>query len=190
MKANEQAQQAAITQQQQELTSQAEATDKEFLSRQEDLLDSYLKGQKQLDLQRDKAAMEQVGFSIRLNDSQYLANLDREAKRSGILSDVKFREELNRAIFADEQSLFEDNLEFRAAMFADKVDFTEMMAKMDLDFAVDLARQDAKQASSEALWTGVGGLVSGGVSAAGQMSAPKADTGPEPAVAAPPVPEE
>jgi hypothetical protein len=185
MKANEQAQQAAITQQQQELTSQAEQVDKEFLSRQEDVLDSYLRGQKQLNLQKDKAALEQVGFSIRLNNSQYISNLEREAKRSGLTSDVRFKEEMARAVYADEMELFNDSLDFRSALFADKLEFNEMMNNMDLDFAIDLARQDAKQASSEALWTGVGALGSGAVSAGGQMTAPKASTGPEPAVKAP-----
>lgn len=129
------------------------------------VLNQYTQGTKKLDMEKDKAKFEQIGFQLRLADTQYVDTLNREGARARLNDDVAFRNEQARTVFSDELDAFHTNLDFRASIFADKEDFNEKMSTMNLDYAMQMATMANNQISATAMWTGVGEVTSGAVKA-------------------------
>lgn len=150
---------------QKEFTEQTARFMDGLMNEQLGVLQAFSRGEKQLNLKKDKARLEQVGFTLRLNNDKYINKLQEEGFRARLDNDAQFEDELARSIFADELDLFRDNLEFRAAMGADDRQFTEMMAGMDLNSALELANAQSQAAAAQQMWSGIGGVVSGGVAA-------------------------
>lgn len=144
---------------------EANKLEADYTKNEEAMMDQYIKGQKQLNLQKDKSKFEQVGFKLRLQNQTYTDNLKREASRAQLDNDRKFKEEQARTIFAEEHDLFEDDLDFRSAIFSDKLAFNEQMANMSIDQAISMAGMASQQASQNSLFTGIGNITSGGSSA-------------------------
>lgn len=160
-----QEQQAKITQAQNEQSFAEQKVEEDFTRNEEAIMDQYLQGQKQLDLKKDGSKFEQIGFKLRLQNDQYVDNLKRAAAKSQLDNDVRFKEELAKSMFADEMDLFNDNLDFRAAMFADKQEFAESMANMDMDYAIGLADYASKEAAAQQKFSGFSNIVAGGTNA-------------------------
>jgi hypothetical protein len=161
------AQEQKVSQQNRQLTEQGLAQQDEFTRQNEALLNSYQNGTKQMNLQKDKARLEQLGFDLRLGNQQYLDNLQREGARSRLDNQVSFGESLQRAVWDDENELFSDSLEFRTILGADQRSFNDQIAQMDLDFAMQVANAQAQEANQRMMWEGIGGLTSAGVKAYG-----------------------
>lgn len=168
---NVQQQGQAIEQQKEEQTFEAAKVESDFLRNEDAVLDQYLQGTKKLDLTKDKAKFEQIGFQMRLADQQYIDTLNREGKRARLDNDVAFRNEMARTVFSDELDMFHDNLDFRSAIFADKLDFNEKMAAMNIDDALQVAKMNANQANQNLMWAGVGTIVSAVTKSAGSSGA-------------------
>jgi hypothetical protein len=160
----------AIKVQSQEQDFQAQKLETDYLRSEDAALDQYLQGQKKLDLSKDKAKFEQMGFQMRMADSKYIDTLTREAKRSQLDNEVKFKEEMARTVFAEELEMFHDNLDFRNSMFSDKQEFLEQMGQMDLDYALQMGAFANQQAAANSLFTGVGQISSGSIQAYGAYS--------------------
>lgn len=162
------AQEQQFQQQGRQLTEQSLATQDEFTRQNEALLNSYQQGIKQLNLQKDKSRLEQLGFDLRLGNNQYIDNLQREGARARLDSKIAFSEALQRSIWDDEQDLFNDSLEFRSLMGSDQRAFTDKMAQMDLDFAMQVANAQAQEANQRQMWGAIGSLTSAGIQTYGE----------------------
>jgi hypothetical protein len=136
---------------------QLSARDK-YLSTQERILSDYTNNRRQLDLNKDKARLEQLGFSMRLGNDKYLQELDRQAKMANLSDAMSFEEELYRTIFADEEELLRDNLDFRALLAADERTFRDELSQISLDMALEVSRADNKRLSQNQMWEGISGL--------------------------------
>ena len=132
------------------------------------LLTSYETGQRQLDMTRKRADAEQLGFTLRLSNSKYLDNLNREARKNRLDNELKFKEALQRSIFDEELGMFQDNLDFRRMMNADERQFNDLLSQINIDFAMDMAKQDSAQANQEMMWRGISGVVGAGAEAYGK----------------------
>jgi hypothetical protein len=133
-----------------------------FLDTQKGIIQEYTTGQRQLDLNKDKAKLEQLGFSMRLSNDKYLQELDRQAKMANLSDAMAFEEEMYRTIFADEEELLRDNLDFRAILAADERTFRDEMAQINIDMALDLAKAENKALSEKQMWDGLSGLAQAG----------------------------
>lgn len=158
--ANQQQQQIDLQKKEQQF--QSSKVEEDFTRNEDAMMNQYLQGQKQLNLKKDKAKFEQLGFKLRLQDQTYMDNLNREAKKSQLDNGLKFKEEMARTVFSEELDMFQDNLQFRGTMFSDKMSFNEQMSNMDLDYAVQMAQFENKQAAANSLFTGIGGAITGG----------------------------
>lgn len=165
LKTQEEQQAQKIQLQEQEQKFEAGKVETDFSRNADALMNQYIQGQKQLNLNKDKANFEQIGFNLRQQNQQYMDNLRREAQKSQLDNALRFKEEMARTVFSEEMGMFQDNLDFRSSLFSDKQAFNDKMAQMDLDYAVQMAEFDAKQASANSLYTGIGTLVSGGAQA-------------------------
>ena len=162
------AQQQADQQLQNEAQFQDRKLDEEELNKldyyhqtQERILMEYSTGQRQLDYQKDKAKMEQLGFSMRLSDAKYMDELQKQANIARLSDAARFQEEMTRTVFAEEMELFQDNLSFRALMAADDRKFNEYLATIDAETALRFAESQGKAAAQTGMWTGIGDMVSG-----------------------------
>jgi len=145
------------------LDEQGENARSRLLQMTADTIKEYQMGTRTLDQQRDKAKLEQVGFGLRLTNEAYVSNLHREAQKSRLNSDAQFQEELTRSIFADEEELFREDLNFRAMMKADDREFNKQLAEMNISEALRVAAATAQAANATAQWTAAGNLASAGI---------------------------
>lgn len=140
-------------------------------SRQTDqILADYQRNREKLDVTRNKARAEQLGFNLRLGNQKYMDDLKDAGRRGRLDNSLRFRDEINRTVFRDEQDMFTDDLAFHSLMRADQRTFTEQMASMDIDYALKLAETDNKQANQSMMWSGVGGLTQAGIQGYGAAS--------------------
>lgn len=146
---------------------QLNARDK-YLETQKNILGQYVSGQRQLDLNKDKSRLEQLGFTMRLGNDKYLTELDRQAKVANLRDALSFEEEMYRTIFADEEELLRNNLDFRAMLSADERQFREEMANISIDMALELAMAENKALSEKQMWDGVSDIASAGALAYGK----------------------
>jgi hypothetical protein len=138
------------------------AAREKYLETQRGILTDYSSGQRQLDLTKDKAKLEQLGFSMRLSNDKYLNELENRAKIAGLSNAISFEEELTRSIFADEEELFRNDLDFRAMIAADQRTFQDELAQMDINMALDMAGASNRALSEKQMWDGLGGIIEAG----------------------------
>lgn len=150
------------------LSDEQLASREKYLETQRGILTDYSSGQRQLDLTKDKAKLEQLGFSMRLSNDKYLNELENRARIAGLSDAISFEEELTRSIFADEEELFRNDLDFRAMISADQRTFQNELAQMDINMALDMAEASNRALSEKQMWDGIGGIVQAGASAYGQ----------------------
>lgn len=148
-----------------QLSEEQLATREKFLDTQRNILNEYSQGQRQLDFNKDKAKLEQLGFSMRLSNASYMDELEKQATLANLSDALSFEEELMKAIFADEQDLLRDDLEFRALMAADSRTFTNELSNISLELAMDMAKAENRAASERAGWNGLSTLVEAGAKA-------------------------
>lgn len=188
-----QIQQLTITQQAQAQAKQAAFQDKllseqelnqreKFITTQEQILGEYVKGARTLDLNKDKSRLEQLGFGMRLGSEKYITQLQQEAHKARLSDALRFDEELKRTIFADEEELFRNDLQFRALMNSRGRDLQEQLASIDIDTAIALAAADNKAVNQRSMWDGIGTAVSAGAGPLAGAFSPS--TTPEPGMVA------
>jgi hypothetical protein len=126
---------------------------------------------KRADLNRasDKELLDlaNLGQMQALQDRRYMDSLRLEGSQRRLEDDLRFKEELQRSIFSEQESLFKDNVAFNEMMDMDDDTFAREIAQMDINFAWDTVRNDMKAANDRALYEGLSGLVSSGIGAYG-----------------------
>jgi len=148
-----------------------------FIVKQQEILSSFVRSGRELDLRKDKAKAEQLGFMMRLNTDYYLTDLNDEANRAMLQDDIEFEEELARTLFNEELDLFNDDLDFRALIKADKREFDIEIANWNVEMAIKMAETEAKEASQRQLWSGIGTLAQAGAAWGGQKLAASSSAG-------------
>lgn len=162
----QQASQAAASEMQfsaenQKLNEQRLNVENTFAQQAGNILQSFKQQGESLDLSKAKARVEQLGFYLRLGNTQYVDKLQAEGHRSRLDTELAFKESLQRSIFAEESDLFDSDMDFRRIMNADSREFSRMLADMDIDFALRVAESEAKQNNTAGIIQGIGGMVSG-----------------------------
>lgn len=153
------------------LEQRRQDTQRQYTRQVQSTIDNFTNQGKQLDLSKDKAKAEQLGFQLRMSNNKYIQDLKQEGAKARLSSSLKRREEIAKSVFADERDLFASDLSFRTIMGAKGRDLTEKLSNMDLDFAMKMADANNKAANERSLWTGIGGLAGAGVQAYGAYAA-------------------
>lgn len=148
-------------QQQAQLDEQSISQQETYQRQVDAALKDYSRNIKQLDVTRQGAKVEQLGFQLRLSNQSYIMQLKTEAARDRITSEAGFREALQRSIFADEIDLFSSDLDFRMLLKVDDAQFMRQLASMDIDTAMAIASAEAKANSTQAIVSGTSQLIQG-----------------------------
>lgn len=162
-----QGQQQQMSQQMQQVDqSRVESVDK-FTAESDRLLRDFQQQGQQINFQKDAAKLEQLGFNLRLSDEKYVNQLKMAGTKARLDNANNFEYELSKSVFADEQELFNSNLQFKSLMSAKGRDFERELSNIDIETALQVAATNANAANSATLWTGLGNTVSAGISAYG-----------------------
>lgn len=156
-------------QQNQQLDEQSISQQEAYQRQAQAALSDFQRGIRTLDVSKQGAKVEQLGFQLRLSNQTYIMKLRDAATRDKITSAIGFTEAIQRAIFADEQELLGRDLDFRMFLKYDDAKFTKELANMDIDTAIAIASGQAKDAGAAAFTSGVTKIVEAGATyAAGQ----------------------
>ena len=127
------------------------------------ILEELGRQNKELDFNRDAAKLEQLGFNLRFQDNKYVTELENQARSLNLNNDLNFKEEMAKTILEDSMELFKGNLNFQKFINMDNRKFAEEMATMDINAAMQLAQAGIAAEKEQALFTGIGGLIQGGL---------------------------
>jgi hypothetical protein len=135
----------------QELATIEKALDvkQSFANQSEAIMGNLERQGRELDVRRDGAKLEQLGFNIRLNNKEYIEQLQREGQMSRIDNAAQFEEELKRTIFSDQLDALNESLDMRRLIDADERQFQEGLAQISIDDALAMAGIQQQQFKSQ-----------------------------------------
>ncbi len=139
------------------------------------LITEYEQNFAQLDARKQQAKLEQIGFLMRLADDKYTTQLQINGRRARLENEYAFKENLQRAVFDDELELLSSNLMFRQLLNMDNREWKEQMQDIDIDFAMQIALAETKAASTQAVISGVGEVVTAGAKTYKEFAKPPAE---------------
>lgn len=145
-------------------------TDQKFADQAASMMQEFKQAGATLDLERDAAKVEQLGFLTRLGSEQYVNQLETEGARARLDDKLAFDLALAHDIFDDEIEVLGQKLNFADMINQDENKWREQLARIDLDTAMAVAAIDAKSANTQAVYTGVGGMVSAGAQGAEKIA--------------------
>jgi len=163
------AQQASL--QSRELDEQALSQHDTYANRAQQIMGELTRGGQQIDFNKQKAQVEQLGFNLRLANDQYVHQLDMEGQRARLDNEQVFQEQLQNAIFADDMEVLEQDIGFKEALNGKKNDWLEYLGQIDLEHAMSIANSEAKAASQQMMWTGIQTAAGAGAGAAAKYKA-------------------
>ena len=142
-----------------QMTAQYDSTVKELASSrgiaEDDIFEHFRQGNEDLADREDAAELEQLGFVLRMRDSQYGDTLIRVGKVQGLEDELAFRKESARLRTGDATSLLVDELGFLEMYNQDERAFAESMNDMSLEQALKLSEAAARDASESQLVNGI-----------------------------------
>lgn len=155
-------QEADITQrtEQQGIQFQEQTKDiqNKFQQQSNDLLSQFERGQKSLNTNKDIQDLEQVGFQIRLQNDQYVKQLQDIGMRNRLDNSLEFKKQLAKTVFKDQQELLVNDIAFNKLIAAEDREFAAELADMNLDYAMQVADNAARASSQQSIATGIGDL--------------------------------
>jgi len=150
-----------------DLVSQREDVQQRFELQSENITQDLERNFKQLDDQKKAAKLEQLGFTLRLQDKDYLTNLQREGERAQLQNSLDFKEQLARDNFADMEDLLRSDIAYKKIADMSDREFRDELAQMDLEYAREMAHQARITEMKQAKYKMFGAGVSGGTQAYG-----------------------
>ena len=133
-----------------------------------ELLNDLSQGNRTLDLDKDNAALEQVGANLRLSTQKYTDDLQREGNSARLMQGNRFELALAQSILDDKGTLAASGRINSSILAADDRTFKEAMGNMDINTARALFNAQASGATSAAQWQTGAAVAGAGIGAATQ----------------------
>jgi hypothetical protein len=154
-------------QQQTEIAQAREANRMQTQLRTDQLLQELEQGIGKMDLDKYQFSLEQIGFNLRLNNKEYVDNLQREGARARLDDKIQFEQQLFRSLLADNKELLEKQLGNKSILEANDREWRIRLEQMGSQVAYDLFRNEMKAEQERQIATGIGSIVTAGVGAYG-----------------------
>lgn len=119
----------------------------------------------EIDVNRQNAALEQVGTNLRLQNSQYIDQLKNEGTRARLQDAASFNDSLAKSIFQDQASVLQEQLGNKSILDATDREYNRLLSKMDVETAYEVFKQDQKTKIEKARWEGFGSVIGMGAGA-------------------------
>lgn len=120
------------------------------------ILQEFQQAGEKLDIEKNKAKVEQLGFMMRLQNDKYIAKLQDEAARAGLEDDYQFQSSCYDSQFENQIALLNSDLEFKSMINADDREFSKRMASMDIDLAWSILQSEMQASATAAKYQSVG----------------------------------
>lgn len=130
------------------------------------MLQEFEQNKTELETNRMKAKVEQASTLLRLSNDKYIYKLKAEGRKSRLDKQLRFKEEMNKTLWAKEMDLFNNDLQFKRILKSDERQFERELGKLDINAAMKLAMGELdwqqEVAKYGAISTGISGLVQAG----------------------------
>lgn len=130
------------------------------------LLQQYEQNKGQLSEDQQKAQADQIGFNLRMQNQQYVDNLQRAGDMSRLGDQLQFQTQMAQQTFGDNENLLKQQLGNRSVLDASNQDFERAMGQMTTDQAYDAFHNAMSNEKQRAVYTGIGSVASAGIQAA------------------------
>jgi hypothetical protein len=159
------------------------------------LLGELARDKGQLNLDQNKAKLEQTAFLLSMQDKKYTDQLNQIGQRRRLDNQVAFNQELEQVAFKDSLGLLKAKLRTGNVLSSNDRDFARAMSELTIDDALKIAAleskygqegadmenslaryqagQQASAANQQAMFQGIGQLASTGLSAYDKMATDK-----------------
>lgn len=134
----------------------------------ENILRGLEQGRASLSEEQRRQGLEQVASNLRLQDRQYVDNLQREGAKSRLQDSISFNEALKKSILEDNLALTQQFYKDKSALDLDDREWQKYIASIDVDAAMQMMRDDARFATEQATIQGVGSVLTTGIGIAGK----------------------
>ncbi len=131
------------------------------------LLSDLQRSKGKVDAAQYKAGLEQLAQNLRLENKEYIDNLQREGQMARLDSDVGFKEALAEASYGDSRQLLETKLGNKSIIDTNDREFSKLLGQLDADTSYEIFKSDAKAQKNKAMWEGIAGIGQGGIGAYG-----------------------
>ena len=162
-------------QQQAEIAQSREANKMQTQLRTDQLLQELEQGRGRIDLAKYQSNLEQVGFNLRLENKEYVDNLQRQGDRARLNSRIQFEQQLALSALADNKIILEKQLGNRSVLSANDREFARRMADMGIQNAWQIINNDIKAAQELGQAQAIGGLVTAGIAGYAKYKKDKKD---------------
>lgn len=131
-----------------------------------DILNNLEANKSTMSVQRQQAAMEQAGFMIRGQNSNYVQELQRQGQLNRLQDETSFKTQLQQAVFSDQTDLLKNQLGFQQMMDSSDRQFNEALQNMSDDFAIKMANRSMQTQAAQARVSGIAGIAGAGTQVA------------------------
>jgi hypothetical protein len=156
-------QQVQLQEQQRELNQRMQDREQNFQLSTENLLKEFERGQARLNDSKDQSKAEQLGFGLRLQDKQYMRNLEQSGAKARIKDAATFGEEMVRTEIGNNRALLKLGLDSNAISNASDREFAEMLGQMGIDEANQLFRDEVNHERRMAPYVAGSAILSAGI---------------------------
>lgn len=167
------AQEVKVEEERKNLGSQLEEYRSAFERQSDNLLRDFERDSRQLDDTRTQAKTEQLGFLLRLQDKQYIDQLQMEGEKARLNTNLGFKEAAFRSQLEDNMTLFRNDQMFKKFVNSSEREFRDQLSKMDINYAMQVASNAQQAANQQSIFSGIGNVVSGGAAIYDKKTQPK-----------------
>jgi predicted glycoside hydrolase/deacetylase ChbG (UPF0249 family) len=139
----------------------------EFNSQLSKLIQDFKEKGDSLDLEKSKAAAEQIGTLTRLQDDKYVNNLKMEGSKRRLNNMKAFKEAAMESQFSNQINLLNDDFTFKSMLRADDREFKVKMEQMGYQQALDMIESEIQGNKDAMLYRGIGSAIETGIQAYG-----------------------
>jgi hypothetical protein len=161
LQAQEQQQQQAFRLQIRSQNEKKVAIKSEAIQKVQSILDSYERKGIEFDLQREEAEVEQAKFLIRLQDDQYIQQLEMASARERLDQEFVFNVALAESVFGEYYSLLLDNVSFQKLLGQDRREFEREMGELQIKHNLWKQSLGVESANAQRRYEGYSQIVSG-----------------------------
>lgn len=129
------------------------------------ILQEFARGGRQLDDQKAGMRAEQAGFLVRLQNKEYVANLQQEGQKARLENDIEFKTKATEQAFADEQALMRDQYTAKKIANMNQREWDRELAGMDINYILGAHSAQMAADSQQQVFTSAGNLASAGTEA-------------------------
>lgn len=154
------------------LMQRADAMQDEFQRQSQAIVSDLARNKEEMSQKEKHLRMEQAGFTLGLQDKQYLDNLQQVAEMKRLQDDRNFRDEMNKSALEFGWVNYQKDDKFRRMMNADARQFQRDLAEQQAKDAYEAAKREMKAEQNRALWTAGGSIATQMIGLGGKETTP------------------